>query len=129
MTFGLTSSVKVLPPTAWISAVRERYLLEQQDNTRKAQWWELARQAANQLRANYSISRIAVIGDLVRPTPLNYWSDITLVIWDVPERKGYEIYQLLSSLSKHPKIRLIEADEDYLTVEEENAIAYNFIDI
>jgi hypothetical protein len=60
---------------------------------------------------------------LVRPAPLNYWSDITLVAWDVLDLKDYEIYKALSSLSKQPKIRLIEADEDYLTVEEENAIA------
>lgn len=129
MTFGLTSSIRVLPPKAWISAIEERFLLEQQDDKRKAQWWELARQAANLLRSNYDIKRIAVIGDLVRPTPLNYWSDITLVVWDVPDMKGYEIYKALSSLSKQPKIRLIEADEEYLTVEEENAIAREFVNI
>jgi hypothetical protein len=36
MTFGLTSSIRVLPPKAWVSAIIERFLLEQQDDQRKA---------------------------------------------------------------------------------------------
>ncbi len=62
------------------------------------------------------------------PQPLNYWSNITLVAWDVPERKGYEIYQALSNLSKEPKLRLLEPD-DYMTVEEKQAIAHELIEI
>jgi hypothetical protein len=56
---------------------------------------------------------LGVIGDLVKPEPLNFWSEITLVVWDVPERKGYEIYQDLSNLSKEPDINLVEADSKY----------------
>lgn len=129
MTFGLASSIKVLPPQAWISAIKERYLLEQQDRERKAKWWEIARQAADILRSNYDIKRIAVIGDLASSKPLNYWSNITLVVWDVPDKSGYEIYKSLSNLSKNPKIKLVEAEEEYLTVEEENAIASGYVDI
>lgn len=29
MTFGLTSSIKILPTSAWISAIKQRFLLEQ----------------------------------------------------------------------------------------------------
>jgi hypothetical protein len=46
----------------------------------------------------------------------------------VPERKGYEIYQALSNLSKEPKLRLLEPD-DYMTMEEKQAIAHELIEI
>jgi Uma2 family endonuclease len=128
MTFGLSCSVKVLSPQAWVSALRERVALEQQDTERKAAWWSIARQAAALLRATYRVTRVGIIGDLVRPQPLNYWSNITLVAWDVPERKGYEIYQALSNLSKEPKLRLLEPD-DYMTMEEKQAIAHELIEI
>lgn len=121
MTFGLASSVKVLPPEVWVNALRERVALEQQDNERKAAWWNIARQAAALLR-DYGVTKLGVIGDLVRSQPLNYWSDITLLAWDVPERKGYEIYQDLRKLSQEPKLQLLELD-DYMTVEEKQAIA------
>lgn len=127
MTFGLASSVKVLPPEAWVNALQERVALEQQDNERKAAWWNIARQAAALLR-DYGVTKLGVIGDLVRPQPLNYWSDITLVAWDVPERKGYEIYQDLRKLSQEPKLRLLEPD-DYMTVEEKQAISKELVEI
>jgi predicted nucleotidyltransferase len=103
--------------------------LEQQDNERKAAWWNIARQAAALLRETYGVTRLGVIGDLVRPQPLSYWSDITLVAWDVPERKGYEIYQALCNLSKEPSVRLLEVERDYMTVDEKQAITHELIEI
>ncbi len=129
MTFGLASSVKVLPPEAWVNALRSQVALEQQDNERKAAWWNIARQAAALLRETYGVTRLGVIGDLVRSQPLSYWSDITLVAWDVPERKGYEIYKALCNLSKEPSLRLLKVERDYITVEEKQAIAYELIEI
>ncbi|RUT08493.1 hypothetical protein DSM106972_016610 [Dulcicalothrix desertica PCC 7102] len=128
MTFGLTSSIKVLPPKAWISAIKQRFLLEQQDSERKAQWWELAHQAAKLLRSDFNIERIAVIGDLTNSKPLNYWSNITLFVWDIPKGQDYKIYEALSNLSKQPEIRVMD-ENDYLTVDDENAIARGFVDI
>lgn len=128
MTFGLRSSIKVLPPLAWISAIKQRFLLEQQDSERKAQWWKLAHQAANILCSDFNIERIAVIRDLTSSKPLNYWSNITLFVWDIPNHQGYKIYQALSNLSKQPEIRVMD-EGDYLTVDDENAIARGFVDI
>ena len=129
MTFGLASSVKVLPPEAWVNALRSRVALEQQDNERKAAWWNIARQAAALLRETCGVTRVGVIGDLVRPQPLSYWSDITLVAWDVPERKGYEIYQARSKLSKEPSVRLLEVERNYMTVEEKQALSHEKVEI
>jgi predicted RNA binding protein with dsRBD fold (UPF0201 family) len=128
MTFGLTSSIRVLRPKAWINAIKQRFLLEQQDSERKAQWWELAHQAAKVLRSDFNIERIAVIGDLTSSKPINYWSNITLFVWDIPKGQNYKIYEALSNLSKQPEIRVMDEGE-YQTVDDENAIARGFIDI
>ena len=53
MTFGLESAVKLLPPQAWIEGLRQRLEWEQHDAERKAEWWQLAHQAAEQLRAHF----------------------------------------------------------------------------
>lgn len=81
VTFGLASAVKVLPPQAWMQALKQRVLWEQEDKQRKTEWWQLARQAATMLREQFDIQRVGVIGDLTRSQPLNYWSELQLVIW------------------------------------------------
>ncbi|NJL20025.1 MAG: Uma2 family endonuclease [Leptolyngbyaceae cyanobacterium SM1_3_5] len=106
MAFGLTSSVRVLPPQAWIRALRQRLEWEQSDRKRKAQWWQLAHQAAALLRESYGVDRISVIGDLVRSDLLNYWSDLTLVVWGDKLKHEYQIYQTLSKLGELPQLNI-----------------------
>ncbi|NJL40162.1 MAG: Uma2 family endonuclease [Leptolyngbyaceae cyanobacterium RM2_2_4] len=129
MTFGLVSAVQVLPPQTWIAALRQRLDLEQQDAQRKAAWWQLARQAAERLHNQFGLSHVGAIGDLVRPQPLNYWSEITLVTQDADIPEYWKIYDALSELSKDPEIRFIRAENDYLTVEEKEAIAQEMIQL
>ncbi len=45
------------------------------------------------------------------------------------ERKGYEIYQDLRKLSQEPKLRLLEVERDYMTVEVKQAISHELIEI
>ncbi len=92
MTFGLTEVVKLLPPSQWVNAIAETVAFACEDGTRKADWWQLAHQAAAMLREKYGMTRLGVIGDLVHPTPLNYWSKIEIVTWETPERRESEIY-------------------------------------
>ncbi|NEQ24885.1 MAG: Uma2 family endonuclease, partial [Microcoleus sp. SIO2G3] len=129
MAFGLTSSVRVLPPQAWISALRQRLAWEQSDRDRKAQWWQLAQQVAALLRSSYGVDRISVMGDLVRSDSLNYWSDLTLAVWGDKLKHEYQIYQTLSKLGELPQLNIVQADRDYLTVEEEWAIEHAIVEI
>ena len=122
MTFGLASAVKLLPPQAWVQALKQRVTLENQDEQRKEAWRRLARQAATILREQFGIQRIGLIGDLLRPYPLNYWSEIKLVVWETDEQSDWEIYQALSSISEEPEIQVLHAETDYLTVDEKEAI-------
>lgn len=122
ITFGLASAVKVLPPQAWVQALKQRVALEQQDAQRKAEWWQLARRAATILREQFGIQRIAVIGEPATPQPLNYWSEIKLVVWDVERQSSWDIYKAISPISDEPRIQVIDAERDYLTVDDREEI-------
>ena len=92
-------------------------------------WWQLARQATNLLRDQFGLTHIGAIRDLVRPQPLNYWSEVTLVTRDADMPKHWEIYNALSELSEDPEIRLLQAEKDYLTLEEKSAIAGELVEL
>jgi hypothetical protein len=109
-TFGLADAVTLLHPTRWIAALEEANAARPTDAARKATWWGLARQAASLLREKYRMNRLAVIGDLARSEPLNLWSDITIVAWDLPEAIPYEAHRDLFELNREPGIDLIQAE-------------------
>jgi hypothetical protein len=65
-----------------------------------------------------------VIGDLVRSVPLHYWSQITLVVWDMPKNDG-AVYVALAAVSREPQIDLI--DEGSATRRQRTMIAHEAI--
>ncbi|MBW4637182.1 MAG: Uma2 family endonuclease [Gloeocapsa sp. UFS-A4-WI-NPMV-4B04] len=128
MTFGLAEAVKLLPPTQWVSALLETTAFIRNDTERKAAWWQLARQAAALLREKYGMTRLGVIGDLVRSEPLNYWSEIEIVTWEL-EKSDYQIYHDLSELSQNPEIEIISAERKYLRAEQKHSIINELVEI
>ena len=51
---------------------------------------------------------VGVIGDLVHSeSPLNFWSEITLVVWDVPRR--VRLWEVLQNLDSEVEINLLDA--------------------
>ena len=131
MTFGLTSSIKVLPPTVWCDALLYRLDLERQDQQRKAQCWDRARETAAIIRESFAPSRIGVIGDLTKTEPLSYWSEITLVIWGLPEDRRWEIYSLLREIPEDIDIprSIIDVERDYLTSDQKRDIELSMVEI
>jgi len=71
------------------------------------QWWQQARAVARQLRENHGVQGVGVMGALVRDEPLNVWSRIQLVIWDVPE--DVQLWHLGQSLPGKPPVEVIAA--------------------
>ena len=128
MTFGLTSTVKLLPPQAWIQSLRQRLDWERHDAERKAEWWEIAHQAAERLRSHFSIERLGVIGELAGPQPLNYWSDITLVYWEA-FADSWRIYDVLRDIDPDLRINLIRAGTTWLTADEQFQIEHQLVEI
>ena len=113
MTFGLIEAVKLAHPRDWVAALlqlRARAI----DATHKAEWWKLAHQTATFLVSHYDISRIAVAGDLVASEPLNFWSELVLVVWGLPNKSDRYTSPdtLVRQLSLQPRIRLVDASEE-----------------
>ncbi|MGP1383014.1 MAG: Uma2 family endonuclease [Thainema sp.] len=118
MTFGLASAAKLLPPQAWLQGLQQRLEWERHDVTRKAEWWAIARQAAEILRTDFSVGRLGVIGDLAMPQPLNYWSGITLVYWKKLEN-SWQAYEALKDIDPDRHIvDLRQVDERWLTADQ-----------
>ncbi len=117
MTFGLESAVQLLPPQAWIEGLRQRLEWEQHDEERKAELWQLARQAAERLRSHFDLGRLGVIGDLTMPQPLNYWSDITLVYWGKFDQ-SWQAFDVLRDLDPDYRIDLLRVQPEWLTADQ-----------
>ncbi len=108
-TFGLAEAVSLAHPRAWVSGLAEAERALADDGARKARWWELARRAAAALRARRGVKRVAVIGALTRPEALHFWSELSLVVWDLPGGT-FENYELLETLDPERVIDLIDPE-------------------
>jgi Uma2 family endonuclease len=83
-TFGLVEAVSVLHPLRWVTALEATEHEQGRDTARRESWWREVREVVAFLRERFGLGRVAVIGDLARGEPLNVWSDVTLVFWDIP---------------------------------------------
>jgi hypothetical protein len=106
-TFGLAEAVTLLPPVQWILAMRQDEESRTVDADRKAEWWAVVRRVAALLREKHGAGRLTVIGDLTRPAPLNAWSDVTLVGWDLPDIP-WEFHREVSKLAPGIDLDVIE---------------------
>jgi Uma2 family endonuclease len=118
MTFGLAEVVKLAHPSDWVRALLELRLLAS-DSTQQANWWNLARQMASVLCDRHDITRIAIAGDLATGAPLNYWSELVLVVWGLPKDGLYFMLDtIVRPLSEQPQIRFIDANRHLTPIEE-----------
>jgi Uma2 family endonuclease len=108
-TEGLAKAVSVLHPRQWIAALVQAEDDRATDAVRRDHWWQIAREAAAILRERFGFGRLVVIGDLVRPQPLNLWSSITLLAFDLPD--GFSTWEpsrvLYEKLRDEPDIDLL----------------------
>lgn len=123
-TEGLAKAVTVLHPARWVAALA---LAEQEraaDAGRREHWWDVARRAAADLRDSFGYGRLVVIGDLARPRPLNLWSDITLVAFDMPKRQSTwdASHFLYERYSDEPDVNLLKHEHASRSEQEEAAV-------
>ena len=110
MTLGMVETVKLLSPQQWVTALIAAQANELTDAATKAEWWEVAKQAAIFLREKYGAKRLAVAEDLVAPHPLNYWSEIILVVYDLSREKRREALEEWYAKYKNPPIYFAEPE-------------------
>ncbi len=117
MTFGLTEVVKLAHPQDWITALSAQRQRAADPNQKQA-WWKLARETAMFLRHHYDLDRMATAGDLVSPEPLHYWSELVLLVWNLPQRTASraqtgqthytDLQSIVAQLSDQPRIRIVD---------------------
>jgi len=110
MTFGLTEVVTLLHPREWVAALLAEEQAQLNDAGRRDVWWSVARRAAALLPERFGVSRVAAIGDLLRAEPISYWSELTLVVWDLPKDE-HGIYSALDALGSEPRIEVRRAED------------------
>ncbi|MGH9835825.1 MAG: Uma2 family endonuclease [Blastocatellia bacterium] len=109
MTLGLVEVCGFAPPVEIIAALKRKREFEVHEQEIRAEWRRKAVRAANDLRSQFGLKRIAITGDLLSSKPLNYWSRLTLAVWDVPSQDEMRVYEQL----KKDDIDFIEADRKY----------------
>jgi len=110
MTFGLQEAVRLLHPQKWVSALLAEKEAYPQDAARRRRWWGRAGEAAALLRKRFGATRVVVLGDLLRPAPLHFWSELTLVVSGLWSH-SYELYTALRALGPEPKLALHLVEE------------------
>jgi Uma2 family endonuclease len=126
MTFGLEAAMTVLHPSTWVAGMLAEEEARRHDTGRRDVWWARAREAAELLRAQAGVQRVAVIGDLVRAAPLHYWSELTLVIWQLP-KPNHDVLHALYDRINEPRIDVVEAER--ATRAQQQAIANEAVDL
>ena len=109
-TEGLAKAVTVAHPREWVAALAHAEEERSADPERRSHWWEVARRAAAELRERFEFGRLVVIGDLVRPKPLNLWSVIKMVAFDLDKKQDTwdASHYLYERYRDEPDINLIE---------------------
>jgi Uma2 family endonuclease len=109
MTLGLVEGCQYAPPSAWVAALQQRRYLETHSQEIRRAWRQQAMQAASAIRTTYHPTRMALVGEVLSPTPLTYWSRLRLAMWDVPPQDLLQIYNELAPMH----IELIEGDRPF----------------
>lgn len=107
MSVGLVEAVKLMPGYEWVRMLRRLSREQAQDSERKAQWWKQAREIAHRLVENHHVGGVGVIGALTNQQPLNRWSQLHLVLWDVPDE--FKKWSFTETLPDDIPIELTEA--------------------
>ena len=96
-----------MPGYEWVRMLRRLSREQAQDSERKAQWWKQAREIAHRLVENHHVGGVGVIGALTNQQPLNRWSQLHLVLWDVPDE--FKKWSFTETLPDDIPIELTEA--------------------
>lgn len=93
--------------TARLRWAEERHRLAQ----RHERAWAVAREAAELLRRDYGVDRVALFGSLVRGELFHSRSDVDLAVWGLDEKHYYRAIARLLALDPAFEVDLVMAEE------------------
>jgi predicted nucleotidyltransferase len=93
------------------STATRRIIAHQHEITiRKERAWELARQAAAMVRANFSATSVVVFGSLIHPGCFNQWSDVDIAAWGIPADLTLRAMGAVLELDNKIEINLVDVN-------------------
>ena len=75
--------------------------------------WEVARQAAQLLKASFGASRVVLFGSLLTQSRVHLHSDIDLAVWGMEERLYFKAVAQLQDIDPEFAIDLVEVQNAY----------------
>ncbi|HEY7033927.1 MAG TPA: hypothetical protein VH482_21495 [Thermomicrobiales bacterium] len=75
---------------------------------REHQAWVLARQAADLLREQFQVERVAVFGSLVHPGCFTAWSDVDVAAWGLRPADTFRAIGLVMDLGGAIAVNLVD---------------------
>ncbi len=91
------------------TAARQRQEREQRELVRRQERaWELARCAANELRAKFGADRVMVFGSLVRAGCFTPWSDVDIAAWGISPKDTFKAIGAIMDLDAEIEINLVD---------------------
>ena len=70
--------------------------------------WELARQAATLLRAEFQANRVLIFGSLIRPGDFTPWSDVDIAASGIAMKDTLRAMEAVSDLSCEIPVNLVD---------------------
>ena len=107
MSLGLVETVKLISGYEWVRVLRRITKEQQQDAKQKEQWQQRAREIAQRLATEHQVGGVGLIGSLLSDQPLNQWSQIHLVLWDVPD--NFKKWAFMETVPEDIPVELTEA--------------------
>lgn len=100
-------------------AAKQRRMLEEKTlDDRKQLAWNVAREAADFLRAHYGVTRVALFGSLLDGRRFTKYSDVDLAVWGLSPEQWLsatgDLWHL--GLSRGIPIHLVDVDMCYKTL-------------
>lgn len=88
---------------------RRRHAAEQEALTaRQERAWEIAREAAAELRRQFGVERVVVFGSLTHPGRFNAWSDIDLAVWGLRLDDTFRAIGVAMDIDREIQVNLVD---------------------
>ena len=107
MSLGLVETIKLISGYEWARVLRRVMREQHQDSKRKEHWQQRAREIAQRLVTEHQVGGVGLIGSLLSDQPLNRWSEIHLVLWDVPDE--FKKWSFAETLPEDIPVEITEA--------------------
>ena len=72
--------------------------------------WETARTAAQLLRDQFGVDRVAAFGSITHRRWFSQWSDIDLAAWQIPVEQFYRAVAAVTGISSEFQVNLVDPD-------------------